>query len=155
VPTEARDVARIELLASIHDETNFEARPGGSPITLDVAVALFPVALRVVPDGRLSDAFLRALCAEAYGGADSTHLVPEAAAALGSVAVDRDHEFDAQTRSYATAALGSFPVELATPPLRALAARKLFGSAPKELRHAAEEILERFQRDAALARPVP
>lgn len=241
-PTQARDLGRVALLTSILDETTFESRPGASPITLDVAVALFPVglaaylrgggragavarrigreavlaaadrlvaahgalagasldrvlaershdvlpfveallvaapslrsravrvlraldlkslaavALRVVPDGRFSDAFLRALCAEAYEGVDSTHLVPEAASALGNVAVDQNHEFDVQTRSYATAALGSFPVGLASPPLRTLAARKLFGSAPKELRHAAEEILERFQRDAALARPVP
>ena len=117
--------------------------------------SLAAVALRVVPDNRFTDGFLRGLCADGFAGADSKQLLIEAATALGSVVLDKEGVLDMKTRTYATAALGSFPAALAESPLRAVVARKLFGAAPKEIRRAAEEILGRFARAAADARPVP
>ncbi len=237
-----RDAARVDCLGALVDAARLDYRPGTSPITFDVAVALFPrclstyvraggragavarklgreavlahassyvapgglltgenldrvlsdrtfdilpfveallvgdaasrprvvralrvldlkslaaVALRVVPEARFTDRFLQGLCADGFAGVDSKHLLPEAAAALGSVVLDKEGVLDLKTRTYATAALGSFPAALAEAPLRAVAARKLIGAAPKEIRRAAEEILLRFARAAADARPVP
>lgn len=117
--------------------------------------SLAAVALRVVPEARFTDRFLASLCADGFSGADSRHLLPEAAAALGDVVLDEEGVLDMKTRIYATAALGAFPIELAESPLRAVTSRRLFGAAPKELRRAAEEVLQRLARAAALARPVP
>ena len=117
--------------------------------------SLAAVALRVVPDSRLADGFLKSLCADGFEGADSRSLLPEAAAALGRVVLDKEGVLDVQTRVYATAALGSFPAQLAEPTLRAVAARKFLGGAPKEIRRAAEDVLGRLARAAANARPVP
>ncbi len=122
--------------------------------TLDLK-SLAAVALRVVPETRFTDGFLQALCRDGFAGLDAKGLVVEAAAALSSLVVDREGEFDVRTRIYATAALGSFPPVLAEPALKTVAKHRLFGGAPKEIRHAAEDILRRFARAAAEARPIP
>ena len=141
-----------------------EALLVGAPATRTRAVramraldlkSLAAVALRVVPEERLTDRFLRGLCAEGFDGGDGRHLVVESAAALGTVVLDKEGVLDAQTRLYAIAALGSFPPALAEPALKSVAARRLMGGAPKELRRAAEDILKRFARAAAEARPIP
>lgn len=117
--------------------------------------SLASVAFRVVPEARLTDGFLRVLCEDGFAGVDSRRLDVEAAVALGSVVIDKEDAFDARTRTYATVALGTFPAALAEPALRVVAQRRLIGGAPKDVRHAAEEILQRFAREAADARPIP
>lgn len=117
--------------------------------------SLAAVALRVVPESRFTDRFLAGMCADAFEGVESRHWIAEAAAVLGTVAVDAEGVLDTTTRAYATAALGTFPPSLARSPLTIVAARKLFGSAPRELRRAAQEILDRFAREEAEARAVP
>ena len=108
--------------------------------------------LRIVPDERLAEPLLRSRCEDGFVGADSHRFDAEAVGEIARTVIARDSRRDAQTRAYATAALGAFPRELAEPALRSFLRRfMLFPVHAREVRRAARQILSRYPKHPAAA----
>lgn len=104
-------------------------------------------ALRVVPEDRLTDRLLSGLCEDGFSGADTRRFDSDAVAAIATVVTGDRLLEDLTQRVYAVAALGSFPPSLVVPLLHSLLERKmLVWTHPKEVRRAAQDALDRFDR---------